>query len=115
MTDRTVDRLDSNVSISSMNPSWATYLQLGYDDADKVDERRKSVECSSIRAIIDRTELNRNSADNSTFTVYCVTITCGIHTWVVKRRYTGKLQPCYINTVYLSVIFINTGFQILCT
>jgi hypothetical protein len=91
LTERSAQRTASDASVNTVNPAWATYLQMGYDDGDKIDERRKSIEVSSIRVNIDRTELSRSSVDSTTYTNFCITVSSAAHSWVVRRRYSGIL------------------------
>ena len=76
-------------SSSIGRPSWAGYLALGVDDGDKIEEKKKSLECSAIRISIDRTELSRNQKDGSTYISFVIAVTSGFQTWNIRRRYTG--------------------------
>jgi hypothetical protein len=90
----------SESTSSLARPTWAAYLQLGIEDGDKIDGRRKSVECASVRVVIDRTELTRDSPDSSTYSSYVITVICGNHTWIVRRRYSGILHTSTMACMY---------------
>ena len=77
--DDTPSSCDENLSITDV-PSW---LQ-GLNDGSERNNRRKSLECSSIRISIDDTEL---AGVGEQYILFVIRVSPGLKSWIIKRRY----------------------------
>ncbi len=77
--DENPSSCDENLSITDV-PSW---LQ-GLSDGSERNNRRKSLECSSIRISIDDTEL---AGVGEQYILFVIRVSPGLKSWIIKRRY----------------------------